>query len=267
MELLAADEGARVLAGGQSLMQLLKFRAVKPSALIDINGIDELESIERADGALSLGALVRQQRLIDDPVVADGWPLLAQAAQYIGYRETRRRGTIGGSLAFAAQWGELTAAAVALDAQIVVRSAAGERTIAAREFFRAPNETALAAGELIIRVVFPAAQEHTGTGFHEVSARYRDYAQVAVAAVVSEGHRARVVLLCVAPEPRLLDADTVFDNGSSTVDAHALAQLLADLDPPDDVEASSAYRRRVAPVLSRRALEDAAHALATRSGR
>jgi CO/xanthine dehydrogenase FAD-binding subunit len=261
VELLGSHDGARVLAGGQSLMQLLKFRAVKPSALIDINRIDELATIERVDGELRVGALVRQQRLIEDPLVADGWPLLAQAAEYVGYRETRRRGTLGGSLAFAAPWGELTAAVIALDAQIDVKSSEGERTVASGNFFRGPNETALTNGELVLRVRFPIAAERCGTGFHEVSARHRDYAQVAAAAVVSETHRARLVLLCVARTPHVVDAGAVFPNGSASVDERVLKDLLAELEPVDDVEASAAYRRRVAPVLARRALEDAARAL------
>lgn len=259
VELLASTDGARVLAGGQSLMQLLKFRAVKPAALIDINGIDQLATLEQSDGEISVGALVRQQRLLEDPLITDGWPLLVQAARYVGYRETRRRGTIGGSLAFAAPWGELTAAAVVLEAQIDVRSAEGERTIPAREFFHGPNQTALAPGELIVRVRFPAPAERRGTGFHEVSVRYRDYAQVAAAAVVSESRRAELVLLCVARRPHLVDAGAALQTG--TVDRRAIEELLSDLDPLDDVEASAEHRRRVAPVLARRALEDAAQAL------
>jgi CO/xanthine dehydrogenase FAD-binding subunit len=261
VELLASHDGARVLAGGQSLMQLLKFRAVKPPALVDINGIGELGRVERAEGELSVGALVRQQHLLEDSLVADEWPLLAQAAQYVGYRETRRRGTLGGSLAFAAPWGELTAAVIALDARIDVKASDGERTIAAEEFFRGPNETALSAGELVVRVRFPATEERRGTGFHEVSVRARDYAQVAAAAVVSETGRARLVLLCVARTPCVLDTSEVFADGSASVDERALEDLLGDLDPVDDVEATAAYRRRVAPVLARRALEDAARAL------
>ncbi len=263
VELLGAHEDSRVLAGGQSLMQLMKFRAVHPAALIDINRIGELSSIDRADGELRVGAIVRQQQLIDDPVIADGWPLLAQAARYVGYRETRRRGTIGGSLAFAAPWAELTAAVLALEGEIDVRSPDGERTIAAEEFFEGPNRTVLSSGDVIVRVRLPVPDERRGTGFHEVSARHRDYAQVAAAAVVSASGRARLVLLCVAGKPRVVDAGSALANGSGTVDRAALADLLTDLDPLDDVEAPAAYRRRVAPVVARRALEDAARALET----
>lgn len=261
VELLASYEDSRVLAGGQSLMQMMKFRTLKPSVLVDINRIGELETIERTDRGLSLGATIRQQRLIEDPVLAEDWPLLAQAARNVGYRETRRRGTIGGSLAFAAPWAELTAAVTALEGEIDVRSVDGERTIRADAFFEGPNQTALSPNELIVRVRLPAAAERRGTGFYEVSARYRDYAQVAAAAIVTEHGQARLVLLCVARTPHVLDAGSVLADGRPTIDQDALAALLNDLDPLDDVEATAAFRRRLAPVVARRALEEACLAL------
>ena len=185
LELLADENGTHALAGGQSLVQLMKFRRVRPTALVDLNGVSELDGLEEREGELHVGALVRQQRLLEDQLVARSWPLLAEAARFVGYKETRRRGTVGGSLAFAAPWAELTAAAVALDAAIDVRSLRGARSIPARTFFRGPNTTALEPGELIVRVRFPAPAARSGASFHEVSARYRDYAQVAAAAIVS----------------------------------------------------------------------------------
>lgn len=251
LELLARGDGARVLAGGQSLVQLMKFRLARPSVLVDVNGVPGLDAIEERDGELHVGALVRQQRLLEDELVARDWPLLREATQYVGYRATRHRGTIGGSLAFAAPWAELTAAAVALDAAIDVRSARGERTIQARSFFRGPNETALEADELLTRVRFPAPAARSGAAFHEVSARYRDYAQVAAAAVVSLDGTAELVLLRMADTPHRIDAAAALE------DVSAVDHLLASLEPADDIEVSAAYRRRVAPVLARRALEEA----------
>ncbi len=251
-QLLASGDGARVLAGGQSLVQLMKFRLASPATLIDINHVSELDSIEQGDGELRIGALVRQQALLEDELVAESWPLLRQAAGFVGYRETRRRGTLAGSLAFAAPWGELTAAAVALDAAIDVRSGRGERTIEARNFFRGPHETSLEGDELIVGVRFPAPPSGCGTAFHEVSVRHRDYAQLAAAAVVAPDGRAELVLLCVARTPHILDATPAVEEPG------ALEELLAGIEPRDDVEASAGYRRRVAPVLARRALRDAA---------
>jgi CO/xanthine dehydrogenase FAD-binding subunit len=256
VELLARGNGTQVLAGGQSLVQLMKFRTAKPSALVDVNGVDGLDVFEERDGELHVGATVRQQRLLDDQLV-DGWPLLRDAARYVGYLETRRRGTVCGSLAFAAPWAELTAAAVALDASIDVRSMRGERTIGARDFFLGPHQTALEPDELITKARFPKPAERAGAGFHEVSDRHRDYAQLAAAALVTVDDAgtpsaAELVLLRVAETPYRIDATAAVD------DDDALHQLLADLEPPTDVEVSAAHRRRVAPVLARRALNDAA---------
>jgi carbon-monoxide dehydrogenase medium subunit len=252
VELLAQGDGARLLAGGQSLVQLMKFRLAKPEALIDINGVAGLDAIEQRGGEVRVGALVRQQALLEDPELADSHPLLRQAARFVGYQETRRRGTLAGSLAFAAPWAELTAAAVALDASIDTRSARGERAIKAREFFRGPHATALEPDELIVGVRFPTSPPGCGTSFHELSVRHRDYAQVAAAAVVSASGEAELVLLCVAAAPYRVDAT------AALADEAALDELLAGIEPIDDLEASAAYRRRVAPVLARRALREAA---------
>jgi aerobic carbon-monoxide dehydrogenase medium subunit len=256
VELLAQGNGTQVLAGGQSLVQLMKFRTAKPSALVDVNGVAGLDALEERDGELHVGATVRQQRLLVDDAVGP-WPLLREATRYIGYLETRRRGTVCGSLAFAAPWAELTAAAVALDAAIDVRSIRGERTIDARDFFLGPHETALEPDELITKARIPKPAERTGAGFHEISDRNRDYAQLAAAALVTvdesgAASAAELVLLRVADTPIRIDATAAVD------DDDALHELLADLDPPSDIEVSAAHRRRVAPVLARRALRDAA---------
>ena len=253
--LLDGDD-VHVLAGGQSLVQLLKFRRIRPAALVDINGVAGLDAIEEGDGVLRIGALVRQQRLLEDERVARHQPLLREAARHVGYAETRRRGTVGGSIAFGAPWAELSAAAVALDATIEVRSTGGDREIEAREFFLGPNETALARGELVVAVRFPARAGRSGAACHEVSARFRDYARVAAAAVVdldADGscRSAAVAMLRIADRPVLVDCTDAMRDGGG-VDG-----LLNGFTPPDDIEASSAYRRRVAPVLAQRALRDA----------
>jgi carbon-monoxide dehydrogenase medium subunit len=262
--LLEPGGDIRVLAGGQSLLAQMNMRRVKPSALVDINRVAGLDRIEVRDGELYVGSLVRQQTLLEDPAVARSWPLIASALRYVGYKTTRHRGTVGGSLAYAAPWAELTAVSVALDAAIDVQSTRGARTIAARSFFRGPNATALEAGELITAVRFPAPAPRTGSAFHEVSVRYRDYAQVAAAAVVTlDVHRAcrsvSLVLLRVANTPYLAEIDDIVRGSlldEATLDT--VAGSLASLDPPDDIEATSSYRRRVAGVLACRALRDAA---------
>ncbi len=233
LSLLAGVDGARVLAGGQSLLQLMKFRRAKPSTLVDINGVAELDAIEQRDGELRVGALVRQQRLLEDELVARSWPLLREATRFVGYAETRRRGTVGGSLAFAAPWAELCAATVALDAAIDVRSSRGSRSIPARSFFRGPYETALEPDELITAVRFQGRPRHSGASFHEVSARYRDYAQAAAAAVVDLDDAGKcasavVVLVGVARAPWLVDVTAMFPSLDGIGDG---------FEPEDDVEA------------------------------
>jgi len=262
LELLAAETGARVLAGGQSLVPLMKFRVEKPTTLVDVNRVPGLDRVEERDGELRIGALTRQQALVDDDLAARVQPLLGAAARHAGYLATRHRGTVGGSLAYAAPWAELTAATVALDARLRVRSTRGERTIPAREFFRGPHKTALEDDELLTEIAVPASAPRTGVGFHEVTTGNGGYLHVAAAATVTtdEGGRctaAELVLLRVAPTPHRVDVDVL---QGSTLDADDLAAVdgpLETLDPPDDVEVSGRYRKRVARTLARRALLDA----------
>ena len=261
LTLLASGQGARVLAGGQSLVPLMKARVLKPAVVVDVNRVAGLAGIEERDGVLRIGALTRQQALLDNEVVRQAQPLLPVAGRYAGYLATRHRGTVGGSLAYAAPWAELTAVAVALDMQLEICSTRGERTVAARSFFRGPHETSLEPDELLTAVHVPAAAPHTGVGFHEVSARYRDFAQVAAAATVTvDGDGscvdAELVLLRVAPVPHRVDVSHLVGTAID-VAIDAVADLLAGLDPPDDIEVSGTYRRRVAVTLARRALSDA----------
>src|SRR3954468_14985072 len=189
----------------------MKLRTVKPTALVDLNGLTGLDGIEERDGALRIGALTRLQEVVD----SSGHPLLAQAVGHAGYLATRHRGTVGGSLAYAAPWAELSAAVVLLNAQLEARSGSGTRTIEAREFFHGPNETALAPGEVLTAVVVPAAPPRTGFGFHEISPRFRDFATVVAAASVTLDDSgtctvAELVLLRVAPTPYRADVSHLF---------------------------------------------------------
>jgi aerobic carbon-monoxide dehydrogenase medium subunit len=263
LSLLSAGNGVRVLAGGQSLVPLMKARVVKPTLVVDVNRVSGLAGIEeQPDGSLVIGALTRQQALLDSTVVGTAQPLLHAAGRFAGYLATRHRGTVGGSLAYAAPWAELTAAVVALDAEFEICSARGERTVAARAFFRGPHETALEPDELLTAVRVPAAGARTGAGFHEVSARYRDFARVAAAATVSLDEdgtctAAEAVLLCVAPTPHRVDVSHLVGTTIGDAELAAVAESLSGLEPPDDIEASGTYRRRVAVTLALRALRDA----------
>lgn len=264
---LLADGEASVLAGGQSLVPLMKLRLAKPSALVDVNGVGELEGLSHDGGSLRIGATTRQQALVDDAACARSHPLLRAAGGHAGYLATRHRGTVGGSLAYAAPWAELTAAAVALDASIHLRSTRGERVVAAREFFHGPHETALTPDELLTEVVLPAAPPRSGAGFHEVTTGHGGYLHAAAAATVTvDGagrcEAAELVVLGVGPTPTRLDVAPRLQGTALEEDALAeLDALFVDLEPPDGVVVSGIYRRRVARSLARRALADA-HAAA-----
>lgn len=262
LALCAAEPAARILAGGQSLVPRMRLRIEKPAVVIDINRVAGLDGIAVEDGAVTAGALVRQQALVDDEAVFRAHPLIRLAGSHAGFHTTRHRGTVGGSIAFAAPWAELSATAVTLGAEIAVRSTAGERAIAAADFFLGPHQTALAAGELVTAVRFPAATAGTGYGFHEASPRWRDYATAAAAAsiTVRDGvvADARLTLLRAAPAPLAVDAAGIL--AGRAVDAAAIGDVigaLADLDPPTDVEASGRHRARLARTLTERALADA----------
>lgn len=265
---LLADGEARVLAGGQSLVPLMKLRLAKPSVLVDVNGVAGLAGVSHDDGTLRIGAATRQQSLVVDDAATRSHPLLHAAAGRAGYLATRHRGTVGGSLAYAAPWAELTAAAVALDARIHVRSTRGERVVAAREFFHGPHETALAPDELLTEVVLPAAAPRSGAGFQEVTTGHGGYLHAAAAATVTVDDAGRcetaeLVLLGVGPTPARLDVASRLQGTAVEEDALAeLDALFVDLEPPDGIGVSGTYRRRVARALARRALADA-HAAAT----
>jgi carbon-monoxide dehydrogenase medium subunit len=262
LDLLAAGDSARVLAGGQSLVPMLKARVVKPTLVVDVNRVAGLAGIEEDGGALSIGALTRQQALLDSAAAGKAQPLLHAAGRFAGYLATRHRGTVGGSLAYAAPWAELTAAVVALDAQVEIRSARGERTVAARSFFCGPHETVLEPDELLTAVRIPTAAPRTGAGFHEVSARYRDFAQVGAAATITLDEAgtcaaAELVLLHVAPTPHRVDVSHLAGTTIGEEELAVVAESLSGLEPAGDIEVGSTYRKRVAVTLALRALREA----------
>jgi CO/xanthine dehydrogenase FAD-binding subunit len=242
---------AKVLAGGQSLMPLLNLRLARPSLLVDVNPIRELETIDASAG-LTIGALARQADALVSPDVRVRAPLLAEALRHVGHPAIRNRGTIGGSIAHADPAGEPLAVLVALDGEIVATGPRGERTIPASSFCLGPFSTALEPGELLTAVRAPA-QDGRRFGFVEIARRRGDFA-IAGAAVVLEP--ARIALFGVAGTPiRAVSAEEALAGGASATEAAALAA--SSLEPSSDVHASAEYRRRVAAVVVRRALEQA----------
>jgi carbon-monoxide dehydrogenase medium subunit len=266
---LLAQHGpdARVLAGGQSLVPMLNLRTLAPSALVDVNALDELDYVRVEDGHLAVGALTRTRTIERDPVVAERLALLREAAARVGHPAVRNQGTVGGNLANADPLADLPPVLVALDGEVVARSAGGERTIAAAELFRGPGETALEPGELLTEARFPVPGARTGGAFLEESRRGRGWGVVAVAATVALAEdgtiaEARVALGCVGPAPvRARGAEAALLGARPGPEALAAAGEAARADvvePPSNVHGSAEYRRHLAGVLTTRALAVAA---------
>lgn len=263
--LLEYGEDAKILAGGQSLGPMLALRLARPSMLIDINDIGEGRPSLSGD-VLHVPALTRQYTVAESPLVAEYAPLLGHCVRHVGNVRVRNRGTIGGSLAHGDPTAEIACAALALDAQLLVRGPEGERVIPAREFFVSYLTTALRPAELVVDIRFPVMRPGQGWSFHEMTRRVSDYAVVAVAAVVELApdrsiREVGVALAGVADHPvRGPDAalaGLVGTTGDPAAVAEAARALAGSTDPSDDVHATGAYRKRLVEVLGRRALAEA----------
>ena len=185
--LLAADDSARIIAGGQTLVPMMAMRLARPTRIVDINRIADLSYIRDEDDAVAIGATTRQCLVEHDALVAARLPLLARAIPWIGHDATRARGTIGGSLANADPAAELPLIAMTLDAVLSYRADGQTDDIPAAEFFIGPMITTLPAGAVLTGVRFPIWSGKTGVGFHEVNARRSDFAFVSAAAQVELG--------------------------------------------------------------------------------
>jgi CO/xanthine dehydrogenase FAD-binding subunit len=256
---------ARMLAGGQSLIPLLNLRLAKPKMLIDLNGLTGLDGIHETAAGLSIGAMARQSRIERSKAVNESCPLLAEAIRHIGHVAIRHRGTIGGSLAHNDPAAELPAVALALDAQLELARRGETRTVAAEDFFVDYFATALRPDEILQRVLLPPLKATSGCAVEEITRRHGDFAIAGVAVIIdldeSETIRvARIALFGVAPSTvRAREVETALQGQRPDADVlrDAAALLGESLDPPSDIHASSAYRRRVAAVLTVRALERA----------
>lgn len=263
---LAADGGAKLLAGGQSLIPALNFRLAAPTLLIDLGGLDELSGIRApADGGLVIGAMTRQREVERSDVVRDRCPLLSEVMPWIAHPQIRNRGTIGGSLAHADPAAELPAVMLTLNAVLVARGPTGERRIPAAEFHVGLFTTALAPDEMLVRIEIPTAEAGARYAFEEVSRRQGDFALAGVAVSLTLGagdsvEHASICLLSVGDGPVAAAAGAAVLRGARLSDAAisaAAETTAAELDPPGDIHASPGYRRHLARVLTRRALERA----------
>ncbi|MGB7077901.1 MAG: xanthine dehydrogenase family protein subunit M [Xanthobacteraceae bacterium] len=263
--LLASHDGeAKLLAGGQSLVPMLAFRVASPALLVDLRKLSELRQIAITDGAVTLGAMVRWRDILEHPQLSAAHPLLMRAVEHVAHYQIRNRGTVGGSLAHADPAAELPCIAVTCEASIVVRGRAGQRTIAAADFFRGPLLTALQADEIITEIRLPAWPARRRFGFCEFARRRGDFALAGVAAFYDDdGNKAanaHVGALGVADRPmRLRAVEKVLDGhpiDDATI-ARAEAAASAAIDPPDDIHATGAYRKVLIGVMVERALHSA----------
>jgi aerobic carbon-monoxide dehydrogenase medium subunit len=260
-----ADDDAKVLAGGQSLLPLLNFRLARPQHVIDIGRIAALAEIRRGTDALVVGAMTRHAQAEHSRAVAADAPLLAAAVPHIAHPPIRNRGTVGGSLAHGDSAAELPSVATALDAVFVAVSARGRREIPAAEFFTTHLTTALEPDELLTEIRFPRAEPGTGAAFLEIARRRGDFALVGVAAQVriEDGRIAapRVCISGVDQVPhRCHTAEAVLRGarpGSAAVEEAADAARDS-VRPGDDLHATAAYRRDVAGTLLARVVTEAA---------
>ncbi len=258
---------AKVLAGGQSLVPMMNFRVVQPSVLVDLNPIPDLAFIHPDEnGGLRLGALTRHHQVEVDPLVAERMPLLHEAMPKIGYPQIRSRGTLGGSLSHADPSAELVAVSVALNGRFRLRGPKGERWVPAQDFFIGLFTTVLQPDELLIEVALPPLPARTGGSVMEVARRRHDFALVGVAAVVTlDGkgmiRQARMVFLSAGDRPMQAHraAEVLAGQAPTPKAIQAAAEIAAsdDIDPSSDIHATAEFRRYLAKVLARRALDQA----------
>ena len=178
-------DGARLLAGGQSLVPAMNFRVVQPGVLIDLNRVKELQFVREENASLQIGAMTRERVLEFDPVVAEKTPLLAEVMPHVAHPQIRNRGTLGGSLANADPAAELPVIMLALGARLKVRNVDSERWVDAPNFFTGMFTTDMAADEMLVEIELPVTLARTGWSFMEVAPRAGDYALMGVAALVT----------------------------------------------------------------------------------
>jgi carbon-monoxide dehydrogenase medium subunit len=259
IELLGEREDAKLLAGGHSLLPAMKLRLVRPSLLVDLGRLDELSYVRDGGDHVAIGALTRHKDVSEAALLREQCPIVPYAAGLIGDPQVRHRGTIGGTIAHGDPASDLPAVILALDGELVVRGASGERTIPASRLFRGVFQTAVAPAEMLVEVRVPK-RGPSGWSYLKLSRRAQDWATVAVAAVVERTNgsigRASIGLTNMGATPlRATAAEGAIAGGAAIEEAADL--MTDDTEPPSDPAASADFRRHLAKVLGRRALEQA----------
>jgi len=259
LSLLAQSGGsAKLLAGGQSLLPLLKLRVAQADRLIDIGRIAELRGVRDWNGGLSIGALTTYRGVLDSPLVAQRFPVLIETIVDVADVQVRNRGTIGGGIAHADPASDVPAVAIALDAQVVLRSAKGERTVPADQFFLGSFTTALRDDEILTEIRIPALPKPSGAAYLRLEQPASGYSIAGVAVVLTPPHGARIGVTGVgevAYRARAVeDALAAGDRSAGAVSA-AVAHIADGQRVASDIHADREYRAHVAQVLARRAID------------
>ena len=255
--------GAKVLAGGQSLVPLMSMRLAAPGHLVDLNHIPGLAGVDVGPGGVRVGALARHARVERDVPAFGAVPLLRQALQHVAHPTIRNRGTTVGSLVHGDPAAEMTAVLALLGGSVELAGPAGTRVVGAGEFFLGPMETATAPDEVAVVATFPRPPAGSGSAFVELARRHGDYAMCGVAALVTVDPdlavtSARAGLISVGAGPVLADLTGAIAGSGGGFDPDAVRDLLDEvIDPEADIHASASYRRHLAHVLTERALRQA----------
>jgi carbon-monoxide dehydrogenase medium subunit len=257
LTLLEGRDDAKLLAGGHSLLPLLRLRFSRPSLLVDLGRLTELSYVRDAGDSLAIGALTRHHDIATSPIVQEHNPLLSYAASLIGDPQVRHRGTIGGSLAHGDPASDLPAVLLALDGEVDIAAAEGVRTHSARDFFRGVFDTAVGPGEMVTEVRVPKLSADHVWSFLKFRRRAQDWATVGVAAVArrSNGGVAEPAIAFVNMGATPLRASAAEAAWAAGADPGASAD--EGTDPPGDTNGSPEFRRHLARVLVRRAVEEA----------
>lgn len=253
---------ARIIAGGQSLLPMMAFRLVRPAMLVDIGGIEALQTIAVDGDTISVGALVRWCDIERSPVLSQFLPMLPAAMAYVAHYQVRNRGTVGGSLAHCDPAAEMPALAIVCDAEIVIAGSAGERVASAHEVLCEALAPAIESNEMIVAVRFKRWSKFRRWGFSEISRRKGDFAMAGIALHYAQDDDARMGDVHVGVfgaaevpqrlplvegllEGRIINADLI---------ANASAAVAESIEPPEDIHATAEYRRALATVMFERAL-------------
>lgn len=241
---LAADPGAKVLAGGQSLVPLLSMRLASPSLLVDLNEVPGLAEVTVEEGGVRVGALARHAAVLASDDVRRVQPLVSLALAHVAHATIRNRGTTVGSLVHADAAAEMPAVLRLLGGSVEVEGSVGRRTIAADDLYLGPLESSLAHDEVAVSALFPALAPGAGVAFDEIARRHGDYAMAGAAALV-DGDSVRVGYLSVSDVPTVVDLTGVPDDELGEA-------ALAGLEPMDDIHATATYRAQLVRVLTAR---------------